>query len=337
MSPSPAKRLISVVTPAYNESDCVDELARRLRAVFDDLADRYDFEVIIVENGSRDDTYEKLLSIRDEDPRFKIIQLSRNFYMEGGMVAGIKHATGDACVIMASDLQDPPEMIPEFIAKWEEGYENVYQVVSKRSDNGPFRRAGAASFYWLINKVSDTPVPRNASDYRLVDRRAYETFNAMPERNKMVRAMWGWIGFRSIGIERERPPRHGGRSQFKVFATTGFAIRGILASSRLPLKLIPFFGIGLAFLSFAGLIGYMIRALFFGVPFPGFGTIVCLALLSFGFLFLLLGVVSEYIGMIFEEVRGRPFYVIRETHGLERRDDSRSAEDSALRVSARAG
>ena len=127
-----SKKLISVVVPAYNEGECVDELARRLKLVFDQMADKYDFEVIIVENGSHDDTYEKLIEIHEADPRFSVIQLSRNFLMEGGMIAGLQAATGDACVIMCADLQDPPELIPEFIALWEQGYENIYQVVTSR-------------------------------------------------------------------------------------------------------------------------------------------------------------------------------------------------------------
>lgn len=311
------KRLISIVVPAYNEGACVDELARRLQLVFVQFAGRYDFEVIIVENGSNDDTYVKLLAIHAGDPRFKIVRLQRNFDMEGGMCAGLAHASGDACVIMAGDLQDPPELIPEFITKWEDGYDNVYQIVTSRADNSLFRRVAAQTFYWLIHKISDRPVPRNASDFRLVDRRLCETFNAMPERNRMVRAMWTWVGGRSIGIEHERPPRFGGVSTFNSLRTASFAIRGILSSSYMPLKVIPLVGGALGFVSFIALAVYAARAVFFGVPFAGFGTLVSLNLLLFGFLFLLLGLISEYVGMVYEEVRGRPTFVVRETHGLE--------------------
>ena len=170
-------RLISIVVPAYDESECVDELAdapaRRVRG----LAPRYDFEAIIVENGSADDTYEKLLAIRERDPRFKILRLSRNFGAEGAVTAGLRRATGDAAVIMCADLQDPPEVIPRFIERWEEGYENVYGVITRRTDEGIVRRAATRVFYWLIDKLSDHPVPRNVSDFRLVDRRAYEALN----------------------------------------------------------------------------------------------------------------------------------------------------------------
>ncbi|MGQ0823975.1 MAG: glycosyltransferase family 2 protein [Actinomycetota bacterium] len=311
------RALVSVAIPAYNESDNLDELASRLQAVFATLAEKYDFEVVICENGSQDDTYDKLLKIREKDPRFKIVQLVRNFHMEGGMGAALAHVSGDACLIMSADLQDPPEMIPTLIEQWEQGYENVYTVITKRHGEGRFRRGMAQLFYWVINKVSDTPVPRNASDFRLVSKPAYEAFNALPERNRMVRALWGWLGFRSIGVEYERLPRSGGNSKFKPFATAGFAVRGILSSSYTPLKAIPLLGAGLSMLSFVALGGMVVRAFVWGVPFPGFGTIVSLMLLLFGFLFLLLGVVSEYIGMIFEESRQRPGYLIRQRHGID--------------------
>ena len=202
------------------------------------------------------------------------------------------------------------------IGKWEEGYDNVYQVVTKRTDNSLFRRMAASTFYWLINKISDYPVPRNASDFRIVDRKLYETFNSMPERNRMVRATWGWMGFKSIGIEAERPPRFGGVSTFNTLRTAAFAVRGILASSYTPLKAIPILGFLLAAFSFVILGGVVVRAVFFGVPFSGFGTIMGVMLMLFGFLFMLLGVLSEYIGMILEEVRGRPLYIVRTELGI---------------------
>jgi dolichol-phosphate mannosyltransferase len=315
MTPRP---VISVAIPAYNESSNIDELAVRLTAVFDGLADRYDFEIVICENGSQDDTYDRLLALHERDPRFKVVQLVRNFHMEGGMLAALDHVTGDACVIMSADLQDPPELIPLFIEKWEEGYEVVYSVITKRHGENIFRRTAAQIFYWLMNRISDTPVPRNASDFRLVSRDAYTAFNDLSERFRMVRALWGWLGFRSTGIEYERDERAGGASKFKAFATAGFAIRSILASSFRPLAIAPVIGLALSALSFLGLSGIIVRAVFFGVPFPGFGTLVALQLLLFGFLFLILGMISEYVGLTFNEVRGRPRYLVRRLHGPTR-------------------
>jgi polyisoprenyl-phosphate glycosyltransferase len=219
-------------------------------------------------------------------------------------------------VIMSADLQDPPELIPEMLERWTKGDEIVYTVITYRHGESRFRRAAAEMFYVIIDKVSDTPVPRNASDFRLVDRKAYEAFNALPERYRMVRALWGWLGFRSSGIEYERAAREGGASKFNAVATAGFAFRGLLASSKKALKIIPFLGLMLSLLSFAALVGIVIRALFFGVPFPGFGTLASMTLLLFGFLFLLLGILAEYIGMIFDESRGRPHFIVRQTIGV---------------------
>ncbi len=306
---------ISVVIPAYNEEDCVDELARRLTGALDQLGPRYDFEAIIVENGSRDSTFEKLVAIAEGDNRFTIVQLSRNFLMEGGMIAGLDRATGDAAIIMSADLQDPPELIPRFVELWEQGYENIYGVIGNREDNSLFRRAAAQMFYWLIDKMSDTPVPRNASDFRLVDRRAYQAFNALDERNRMVRSTWGWLGFHSIGVEHDRPPRFGGESNFRVFETAGFAYRGILASSFKVLRAFPLLGFALAAISFIAFIVLVIQAVFFGVPFAGFGTLACLITLLFGLLFVVLGVMSEYLAMVFVETRNRPLYVVRREIG----------------------
>ena len=316
------RRLISVSVPAYNEQANIPELARRLRAVFDDtLGGRYDLEVVICENGSADDTWGALLEEHRRDPRFKIVQLSRNFHMEGGMMAALAHVSGDACVIMSADLQDPPELIPEMLDLWESGNEIVYTVITHRHGESKFRQNAAEIFYWVINKTSDTPVPKNASDFRLGDRAAYRAFNALPEKNRMVRATWGWLGFKSAGIEYERPARQGGSSKFRVLTTAGFAFRGILASSKTLLKVIPLFGLALSALSFGGLAIIVVRALFFGVPFPGFGTLVSLMFLLFGFLFLLLGMLAEYLGMIFDEVRARPPFVVRQSVGIGPADE----------------
>jgi dolichol-phosphate mannosyltransferase len=313
------KKLISVCTPAYNESACVEELSRRLAAVFDALSDRYDFEAIICENGSADDTYERLLEINKRDPRFKIVRLSRNFLTEGGYTAALSYARGDAAIIMNSDLQDPPEYIPEMIRLWEEGYQNVYAIVTQRTGESPFRRFFANTFYALASYLSESPIPRNVSDFRLVDRAAYKIYLAMRERYRIVRFIWPWMGFKSIGIETERPIRGGGTSTFRFLWMVHAGMRWIFSQTRTPLTIIPLFGLGLAALSFALFVFETVRAVFWGVPFFGFGTIVGLMLLLFGFLFVFLWMIAEYVGLIFEEVRHRPNFIVSETSGLEGR------------------
>lgn len=307
----PRKPLISVAIPAYNESANVDELWARLTAVFAEMSTDYDFEVVICENGSRDDTNEKLLAISAVDERLKVVQLSRNFHMEGGMLAALSRVTGDACVIMSADLQDPPEMLLEMIRRWRAGDDHVYTVITYRHGESRFRRVAAEIFYWMIDRIADTPVPRNASDFRLVDKQMYEAFNALPEKDRMVRAVWGWLGFTSSSLEYERPARAGGTSSFNPFVTGAFAIRGILASSMKPLKLIPIAALGLSMLTFLALFLNVIRVLFEGVPSPGFGTVTSLMLLLFAVLFLLLSILAEYIGMIYIETRSRPTFIAR--------------------------
>lgn len=311
------KRLISVAIPAYNEASNLPELADRLIKVFDDLSDRYEFEVVVCENGSHDDSYAVLKQIHERDARFRIVRLTRNFNMEGGMMAALSCVRGDACIIMSADLQDPPEMIPEFIQHWDSGFENVYTVITKRHGESAARRAAAQAFYWLIDKTSSHPVPRNASDFRLVSKAAYQAFNQMPERVRLIRTVWGWLDFKSVGIPYERPPRKAGKSSFNPFVTAPYAIRAIFGSSYTPLRMIPVVGLLISLLSFLGILAMAIFWGVFGVPFPGFGSIIALNLLLFGFVFLFMGIVSEYVGMIFEEVRQRPLFIVADKIGFE--------------------
>jgi dolichol-phosphate mannosyltransferase len=218
---------------------------------------------------------------------------------------------------MSADLQDPPEVIPSFLARWREGYSNVYGVITRRTDEGPIRKAATRAFYWLMGKMSDRPVPQNVSDFRLVDRLAYEAMNSMHEQNRMMRTMWTWIGFRSIGVQHERAPRFGGKSTYAFFRNVRFGLNGIIASSLKPLKLIPVFGLALSFLSFFLIVVLAIVWFTYGVPFAGFGTVVALILLLFGIMFFFLGIISEYVGMIFEEVRRRPSFIVSASHGIE--------------------
>jgi dolichol-phosphate mannosyltransferase len=202
-------------------------------------------------------------------------------------------------------------MIPEMIKRWRGGDDHVYTVITHRHGESKFRRVAAEIFYWMIDRISDTPVPRNASDFRLVDKQMYQAFNALPEKDRMVRAVWGWIGFKSASMEYERPARTGGTSSFNPFVTGAFAIRGMFASSLKPLKLIPIAGLILSGISFVALIVGVVRAFIDGVPSPGFGTVTSLILLMFGLLFLLLSVLAEYIGMIYIEARSRPTYIVK--------------------------
>lgn len=313
---SSERKKIAVVTSAYNEGECIEELARRLAAVFKALP-AYDCEAVIVDNGSEDDTFEKLERIRRNDPQFKVVQLARNFRMDGGLTAGLAVVDADAVVLMTADLQDPPEMIPLFVAQWEAGYENVYGIVTVRRGTGKLRRMNSRLFYWGIGKLTGHLIPANASDFRLLDRRVYEQVRSMDERNRFVRGLVAWVGFRSIGVEHERAERFAGTSKAHSIGVTQLAVKAVFAHSQVPLVLIPLVGLGLFVTSVLALIGLTIDWMTRGVPFPGFGTIVALMVMLFGILFCFLGIVSIYIGLIYEEVKGRPNFVVRQTLGFE--------------------
>jgi dolichol-phosphate mannosyltransferase len=306
-----SKKLISLIIPAYNEEDCVDELFTRLKNIFE-TEPQYDFEVVIVENGSLDSTWAKLQNIAGQDSRFKILKLSRNFRMDGGLTAGLDYIKGDACVLMTADLQDPPELIPQFLRYWEQGYENIYGVITKREGTGPIRTMNSKLFYWLAGKLTDGRIPRNASDFRLVDKKVYVAVKGMTERNRFVRGLFAWAGFNSIGVPMERPPRFGGVSNAHTLKVLDLAFKGIFAHSYKPLRLITVFGFILSALSFISILPLFFLWLFVGVPFAGFGTLVGLFLLVFGIVSLMLGILSEYVGLIYEEVKARPNYVVSE-------------------------
>jgi glycosyltransferase involved in cell wall biosynthesis len=315
MAEEARRKTISIVIPLFNEEENIEELARRLQAVFA-LNAGHDFEVIAVENGSSDGTFAKLETVREADPRFKVVQLSRNFTADGGVTAGLSYATGDAAVIMCGDLQDPPELIGRFIEHWEQGYENVFQIVTKRPGTSLLRRFNSQAFYWVINAMTGGLFPRNVSDYRLVDRRVYETINGMREHNRFMRGLFYWTGFRSIGIEYERAARHAGESKANTRTVLALAIKGILSYSYLPLRFITYMGMAISALAFLLLVYEVVRILLYGVPFAGFGTLMTVMLIMFGFLFTMLGVVAEYIGLIYDEVKQRPNFIVKGTLGL---------------------
>lgn len=310
-----SRKSVTVVVPAYNESECVDELARRLGAVFDNEPD-YDMDAIIVENGSTDDTWTKLQKIHAADPRIRVLKLSRNFRMDGGLTAGLEYVRADACVFMTADLQDPPELIHRFLREWEAGYDNVYGIVEKRGGTGPLRRFNSWLFYVVAGKLTDGRIPRNVSDFRLMDRKLYEAVRSMNERNRFVRGLVAWSGFKSVGVPMERAERFGGVSNAHSFKVIDLAFKGIFAHSVAPLRMITILGISLSVLAVITLFILAISWLTVGVPFAGFGSIVGITLLGFGIITTMIGIVAEYVGLIYEEVKQRPNFIVSETEGL---------------------
>jgi dolichol-phosphate mannosyltransferase len=309
------KKLISIVIPAYNEESVIEELKKRLQNIMNTCPD-YDFEVIIVENGSFDSTFERLISIHHEDPRFKIVQLSRNFGCDGGITAGLAYANGDAAVIMNADLQDPPELIPRFIQEWEAGNEIIYGVIKRREGVNLIRRILSRLAYMIIFRLSNHMIPENASDFRLIDRKVYTIINSLKEKNKFLRGLVVWTGFKQRGIPFERQPRFAGESKADFKTVWNVAMNGIFSFSYFPLKIATFMGFLLSTLSFVMALFEIYLYLAFGREVPGFTTLILVILFCFGMIFLMFGIMGTYIERIYDEVKQRPNYIVNNEIGF---------------------
>jgi glycosyltransferase involved in cell wall biosynthesis len=303
----------SVVVPIHNEQETLQELHRRLEDVFP-LLDG-EAEVLFVDDGSTDLSYPLMLELHRGDPRFKVIQLARNFGHQLAITAGIDLASGDAVVVMDGDLQHPPEILPELAARWREGYEVVYGVMTERPE-GWLKRHTARVYYRLLHKLSSVDIPSAAGDFRLADRRVIEAFRAMPERNRFVRGMFAWLGFRQIAVEYAAPARFAGRSKYTLPKMIRLATDGLLSFSTRPLRLA--LDLGFVVSGFAFLFGVATLISKFAGAFlvPGWLTIVLVTSFVGGIQLVVVGVVGEYVGRIYDEVKARPLYLVRELHGF---------------------
>ena len=304
-------KTVTVIVPAYNEAECLLELSTRLKSVFDNET-KYDFNVILVENGSSDNTYEISKDITKVDKRFSVIKLSKNFGMDGALTAGLDQIDSNACIFMSADLQDPPELIHDFLRLWEQGWENIYGIVTSRKSSNIFRRINTKLFYSILHLVSDTPIPKNVSDFRLLDKKVYVVVKEMKERNRFLRGINAWLGFKSIGIKFIRPKRFAGKSKAFTGHVIDLAMKGIFANSIKPLRLISLIGVVISIISILVIFILTFFWIYRGVPFAGFGSIIATILLLFSLLFLMMGILSEYLGLVYKEVRQRPNYVISE-------------------------
>ncbi|KKR88163.1 MAG: Glycosyl transferase family 2 [Candidatus Curtissbacteria bacterium GW2011_GWA1_41_11] len=310
------KKTISIVIPLYNEEGNVDELCRQLNQLFREEK-KYNFEVITVEHGSTDATFSKLLKIRKKNKNFKILQLSRNFgNVDAAISAGLKFSKGNAAVILMGDLQEPPALISKFLRKWEQGYGIVYGIIKKRADISLIRKINSLLFYKLLSLFTGNILPKNASDYRLIDKKVYETINKMEERNKYLKGLTFWTGFKQIGISYNRSQRFSGDSKADFLTVLKVATNGILSFSYVPLRLVTILGFVVAIISFSTLVLELILFLVFGREAQGVLTIVVLISFLFGMTFIILGVIGEYIVRIYDEVKKRPTFIINKKIGL---------------------
>ena len=309
-----SKTTVEVITSAYNEEDCLQELFSRLEKVFE-LEPNYKFKIIIMENASTDKTWQIISNEALSNSDIKAIKMSRNFSLDAAFTCGIDLAKADVAIIMTSDLQDPPEAIPELLRKYEEGYQQVLVKISSRKSVPIIRRILSTLFYKIANKLTGGMLPESVSDFRLLDRRTYSAIKTLRESHRFMRGLSSWVGFKTTHIEIERPPRFAGESKFMKISLIGAiaqASRSILAYSATPLLWVSISGFVLSAFSILGILFMSIIWLTSGVPFAGFGTIVGLICLGFSLTMLCIGVLAQYLGLIYEEVKQRPLYIISE-------------------------
>jgi glycosyltransferase involved in cell wall biosynthesis len=300
----------SLVVPAYNEEGVIEELAVHLVKVMDALDG--DAEAILVDDGSRDRTYELMREVADRDPRFRLVRLSRNFGHQIALTAGVDLAAGDAVIVMDADLQDPPEVTLELAKRWREGYDVVYAVREEREGETRFKRSTAAAFYRAFNRISKVQVPVDVGDFRLVDRRALDVFNQMRESNRFVRGMFSWIGLQQTGVTYTRQERFAGETKYPLRKMLAFAATGVISFSSAPLRAALNLGFIVSGLSFALAIWSLIVKLSGLYDVPGWTSIVVVTTFIGGIQLIVLGVIGEYIGDIHDEVKRRPLYVVSE-------------------------
>lgn len=312
-----AKPLVSILAPVYNEEPVLGELHRRVQEVMD--ATDYPWELILVDDGSRDGSARVIAELHELDPRIKGLSFSRNFGFQVAVTAGLDHASGAAVILTDADLQDPPEVFPRMIEKWQEGYDVVYGVRTFREGETWFKLFTAKIFYRLIYRITDIDIPLDTGDFRLMDRRVVNAVRRMPERNRFLRGMVPWVGYKQIGITYERQARYAGESKFNsVKQMLPFALDAITGFSYVPLQLATFMGFALAIVSLLAIVVVVLLRLFGpSDPLLGQATTLVTVLFLGGVQLIGLGIIGEYLGRIYDEVKGRPLYLVQKSWGLE--------------------
>jgi len=306
----------SVVLPNYNEAETLPTLYHRLTRVMEGLGDPY--EIIFVNDGSTDASPKLLWELRDQDERMKVVSLSRNFGHQIAITAGLDYSSGEAVVVMDGDLQDPPEVIPQLIAQWREGYDIVFAVRDSRRGEGVFKRSTASLFYRLLRQLTVTEIPLDAGDFRLMSRRAVEALKPIRERNRFVRGLVSWIGFRRTTVTFVRDIRHAGETKYPFRKMARFALNGIFSFSFIPLQLATYLGFTVSLLSFSYIVYAVGLKLFTDRVVQGWASVIVAVLFMGGVQLISLGVIGEYIGRIYEEVKQRPLYLVDKLAGFEK-------------------
>jgi polyisoprenyl-phosphate glycosyltransferase len=305
--------MYSIVIPIFNEHETIPELHRRLAGVMKNLD--APCEVVFVDDGSSDDTFAQLSAIHAADPRFKVLRFSRNFGHQVAISAGIDHASGDAVVLMDGDLQDPPEVLPKFIDRWKEGFDVVYAVRRKRKEN-ILKRFAYAAFYRIMRKLSYLDIPLDSGDFCLMDQKVVSVISSFPETNRFVRGLRTWAGFRQTGLEYERDARFAGEPKYTLSKLLRLAYDGIFSFSTAPLRLAVYAGFFFAVIAFLGGLLIIYQKLFHQIDVAGWSSTVVIMTFLGGLVLMTLGIIGEYVGRIYEEVKRRPVYVLRDKVGF---------------------
>lgn len=311
----------SIVVPVFNEEKVLPETYRRLHEVMEGLNEPY--EIIFVNDGSSDRTMFILDTICEQDRHIRIIDFAKNFGHQTAITAGMDYADGDAVVVIDADLQDPPELIPQMIDRWREGYDVVYGKRKERKGETLFKRFSAALFYRLMRKMTDVDIPVDTGDFRLIDRRVCDALKSIKERNRYIRGIISWLGFRQIGVEFSREERFAGETKYPMKKMLKFAFDAITSFSFKPLKLSSYLGMSLSFFSFIYLMVVVYQKFFTDRTVAGWASSMVISLFFNGIVLMMLGIAGEYIGRIYDETKGRPLYVVRRVRNFAMEKDCR--------------
>ncbi|MGR3766085.1 glycosyltransferase family 2 protein [Rossellomorea sp. NS-SX7] len=302
---------VTIIVPAYNEEEVLEQLYTRLVTVIDRI-DNYDFELLFINDGSQDSTLSILKDLRRNDRRVAYVDLSRNFGKEIAMIVGLDFSEGDAVIFIDADLQDPPELIPDMIRYWEQGYDDVYAKRKSRSGESWFKKYSAARFYKLLKKTTRIPIQENTGDFRLLDKRCVEALKQLRESQRYTKGMFSWIGYNKKELTFDRDPRAAGQTKWNYFRLADLAIEGITSFTTFPLRLASLIGVVISIISFIYMFIIIAKTLIYGETVSGYPSLMAVILFLGGIQLLSLGVIGEYLGRVFNETKKRPLYFINE-------------------------
>jgi len=326
---------LSVIVPVFNEASGLAQFIARLMPVLDRIG--MNFEIICIDDGSTDASLAGLLELRQRLPALKVLSFSRNFGKDIALSAGLDYSSGAAVVPIDCDLQDPPEMIEPMVAKWREGYDIVYATRNRRAGESLFKRATAKYFYRIFARITDIPIPPDTGDFRLLDRRVVDVLVRLPERTRFMKGLFAWVGFRQTSLTFDRDQRHAGKSNWSYWRLWNFALDGITSFSSLPLKIWGYIGVVISLFAFLFALFLIGLKIFRGVDLPGYPSLMVAVLFFGGVQLITLGIIGEYLARMYNEVKGRPLYLVRDRWGFGEVSDAEIANYQERETSAGGG